>query len=77
MSYLKLKKYWLIFVILILLSTLTWIIMMEVFYNLRWGVSHWESYLPNFGVIGPFIESTLIFVGFFFVKKNDEKYKNI
>lgn len=72
-SYLKLKKYWLLFGMLIVLSTLTWIIKMEVFYNILWGASHWQFYSPNFGVIGPFIGSTLIIVGFFLVKKNDER----
>ncbi|MFX1243066.1 MAG: hypothetical protein ACFFA7_17605 [Promethearchaeota archaeon] len=73
MSYLKLKKYWLLFGVLIALSTLAWIIMMEVFYNITWGNSHWQFYSPNFGVIGPFIGSTLIIIGFFQVKNNDDR----
>ncbi len=61
-SYHNLKKIWLLFAIVIIISTLTWIIKMEVFYN-NWGNSHWQSYTPNFGVIGPFIGSAFIIIG--------------
>lgn len=70
-SYLKLKKYWLLFAILITLSTLAWIIKMEVFYFIQGG-SHWfGDYSPNFGVIGPFIGSGLITVGIILMKKTN------
>jgi hypothetical protein len=71
-SYLKLKKYWLLFGILITLSTLAWIIKMEVFYYDQGG-SHWQMYSPNVGIIAPFIGSGLIIVGFVLVKGEVER----
>lgn len=69
-SFLKLKKYWLIFGIIITLSTLAWIIKMEVFYNI-WGGSHWfGDYSPNVGIITPFVGSGLIILAFFLIKTN-------
>ncbi|MFW9771712.1 MAG: hypothetical protein ACFFBY_08545 [Promethearchaeota archaeon] len=51
---------------LVIVSTLAWIIMMEVFYNL-YGYNHWSftggGYKPFFGVIGPFIGAALIVFG--------------
>ncbi|MFX0023178.1 MAG: hypothetical protein ACFE9S_12700 [Candidatus Hermodarchaeota archaeon] len=77
-SFQKLKKYWILFAVLIALSTLSWIIMMELYYNAS-GYTHWLSYLPNwqyyspsFGVIGPFIGSSLIIIAFFIIKTNNK-----
>ncbi len=63
----KHKKLFLILAIIIALSTLTWIIMMEVFYMI-YGANHWIGigvghYIPHFGVIGPFIGTSLIIIG--------------
>lgn len=69
-SFHKIKWVWLVSAILITFSTLTWIIMMELFYR-EAGGSHWQAYDPNFGVIGPFIGAGLIVLGIFFV--NDLK----
>lgn len=67
-NYNKVKWAQLSLAILITFSTLAWIIMMELFYNSQ-GYSHWQSYDPNFGVIGPFIGSGLIIISFF-LRKN-------
>ncbi|MFW9818930.1 MAG: hypothetical protein ACFFE5_04920 [Candidatus Thorarchaeota archaeon] len=57
---------WLTIASLIVLSTLAWIIMMEIFYNIS-GYNHWVTfgggYIPHFGVIGPFIGSGFIVLG--------------
>ncbi|MFX1573206.1 MAG: hypothetical protein ACFFB0_10690 [Promethearchaeota archaeon] len=66
-DYPKLRWMWLLSAVLIAISTLVWIIMMELFYNAA-GSSHWESYHPNFGVIGPFIAAGLIIAAFFLAK---------
>ena len=54
------------------ISTLSWIIMMELFYN-EYGYNHWVTtgggYTPFFGVIGPLIGAGLVIVGSF-VRKN-------
>jgi hypothetical protein len=68
-SFQKIKWLWFLFAILIALSTIAWIIMMELFYNAQGG-SHWQSYDPNFGVIGPFIGAGLIILGFFLIKEH-------
>ena len=70
-SYQKLKWVWLLLAILIIGSTLIWIIYMEIFYNIS-GASHWQNYRPHFGVIGPFIGAGLIIIGTFLVKKGEE-----
>jgi len=63
----KLRWGWLLVAIIITLSTLGWIIMMEINYNSH-GINHWSiyggNYSPSFGVIGTFIGSVLIIVGF-------------
>lgn len=63
----KLKWVWLSFAIIITLSTLAWIIVMEIFYNIN-GYNHWSvyggDYSPSFGIIGPFIGSAVIIIGF-------------
>jgi len=64
----KLRWKTIILAILVVISTLFWIIMMESFYN-QAGYNHWIStgggYIPFFGVIGPFIGSALIGIGSF------------
>ena len=64
----KLQWKMIILAILVIISTLFWIIMMESFYN-EYGFSHWIAtgggYTPFLGVIGPFIGSTLILLGSF------------
>jgi len=51
---------------LVIASTLSWIIMMELFYNI-YGYNHWNftggGYIPSFGVIGPFIGAVLVGFG--------------
>ena len=66
-DYRNLKKIWLLFAIIIIFSTLTWIIKMEIFY-INWGGSHWQAYTPNFGVIGPFIGSAVIIIGVYLAR---------
>lgn len=67
----KLRWKWLTIAIIISLSTLVWIILMEIFYAFQGG-SHWLNYRPHFGVIGPFIGSSLIMVAFFLIKINNK-----
>ena len=66
-NYQKLKRDWLLLAILIMASSLIWIIMKEVFYSIE-GASHWENYRPCFGIIGPFIGSGFTIAGFFILK---------
>jgi len=65
-SFQKLKWGCLLLAIIITLSTLVWIIVMEILY-ISHGINHWSvyggNYSPSFGVIGPFIGSALIIVG--------------
>ncbi len=60
------KRNAIILATLITLSTLAWIIMMEIFYR-RNGFPHWSigggGYIPHFGVIGQFIGSVFIVMG--------------
>ena len=64
----KLQWKMIILSILVIFSTLFWIIMMESFYN-EAGYNHWIAngggYSPFFGVIGPFIGATFLVVGSF------------
>jgi len=64
----KLQWKMIILAILVVISTLFWIIMMESFYN-EAGYNHWTAtgggYSPFFGVIGPFIGATFLVVGSF------------
>lgn len=64
----KLRWKMTILAVLVIISTLFWIIMMELFYNF-YGYNHWITtgggYTPFFGVIGPFIGAAFILVGFF------------
>ncbi len=62
-----LKKKWLITATLITVFTLTWIIYMEIIYQIQ-GTSHWQSYNPHFGVIGPFIGSAIIIIGVYIAR---------
>lgn len=64
-----LKLTWVILASLIIASTLTWIIYMEIMYFIQ-GSSHWQSYTPHFGVIGPFIGSALIILGAYLIKEH-------
>lgn len=70
-GYQKIKWLWFLCTVLIIISTLAWIIMMELFYNDA-GYSHWESYTPNFGVIGPFIGSAIIIIGVYLARNTGE-----
>ena len=45
-SFQKIRKYWILFSLLIAFSTVSWIIMMELYYNSS-GYTHWLFYLPN------------------------------
>ncbi len=63
----KRKRFLLIPAILIIVSTLVWIIMMEGYY-MYYGSNHWVGlgeghYIPYLGIIGPFIGSVLIVIG--------------
>ena len=73
-SYQNLKWKLLFFAFLIVLSTLGWIIIMEIFY-LNGPQRHWEWYSPHFGVIGPFIGASLIILGAFLTKDISERKK--
>ncbi len=68
----KLQWKTIIFAVLVIVSTLYWIIMMESFYN-EAGYNHWVAtgggYSPFFGVIGPFIGAALILLGSFVRRK--------
>jgi len=68
----ELKWKLLLSAVLIIISTLTWIIMMEVAY-INSPRRHWEWYSPHFGVIGPFIGSGLIIAGVILAKDVGEK----
>ncbi|GAH62512.1 unnamed protein product, partial [marine sediment metagenome] len=64
----KLRWKMVVLALLVIASTLFWIIMMESFYNEQGG-NHWSvtggGYSPFFGVIGPFIGAAFIVVGSF------------
>jgi len=64
----KLRWKAIILAMLVIISTLFWIIMMESFYN-EAGYNHWVAtgggYSPYFGVIGPFIGAALLLIGSF------------
>ena len=64
----KLRWKMIVLASLVIISTLFWIIMMELFYNV-YGYHHWiftgGGYSPYFGVIGPFIGASLIIIGSF------------
>lgn len=68
LNYKKLRWKMIILAGLVIVSTLWWIIMMELFYNSH-GYNHWITtgggYKPFFGVIGPFIGAALIVLGIF------------
>jgi len=57
-----------IIALLVIISTLLWVIMMESFYN-EAGYNHWSAtgggYSPYFGVIGPFIGAIFLGLGSF------------
>ncbi len=64
----KLRWKMIVLSLLVIASTLFWIIMMESFYN-AYGYNHWSAtgggYSPFFGVIGPFVGAAFIVVGSF------------
>jgi len=68
LPYKKLQWKMIILALLVIISTLYWIIMMESFYN-EYGFNHWVAtgggYSPFFGVIGPFIGASFVVVGSF------------
>lgn len=68
LPYKKLQWKAIILALLVIISTLFWIIMMELFYN-EAGYNHWVAtgggYSPYFGVIGPFIGAAFIVLGSF------------
>ncbi len=73
----KLKKHLLISALLIAISTLAWIIMMEVYYMI-YGSNHWVGigaghYIPYIGIIGPFLGSIFI-VSRIFLERNNENH---
>ena len=70
------KKFSLIGVSIIIVSTLAWIIMMEGYY-IYYGANHWVGigvghYIPHFGVVGPFIGSAFILIGVLIEEKTKE-----
>lgn len=73
-SYQNLKWKLLFLAFLIILSTLGWIIIMEIVY-LNSPQRHWELYSPHFGLIGPFIGASLIILGAFLTKDISERKK--
>lgn len=64
----KLRWKIIVLALLVIFSTLFWIIMMELFYN-EYGAHHWSfiggGYSPSFGVIGPFIGAAFMILGLF------------
>ncbi|MFX0073810.1 MAG: hypothetical protein ACFE96_00095 [Candidatus Hermodarchaeota archaeon] len=72
LSFRKLQWKAIVLTLLVIVSTITWIVMMELFYN-RFGANHWTftggGYSPYFGVIGPFIGAVLIILGSFVRRK--------
>jgi hypothetical protein len=77
MSFKKFRNLLLTFTFLIFLSTLAWIVMMEVYYMI-YGANHWIGigvghYIPHFGIIGPVVGSGLTILGIILEMKN---YKN-
>jgi hypothetical protein len=71
----KFKKYSINGVLLIIISTFSWIIIMEEYYIYH-GANHWLGiglghYIPHFGVIGPFIGSALIVAGVLLEEKTE------
>jgi hypothetical protein len=71
----KLRWKWLLLAIIIAVSTIIWIGYMEIHYNI-YGVSHWESYRPHFGVIGPFIGVGFVILGTFFAKDMGDRLES-
>ncbi len=66
---LRMKKQTLGPIIILILSIITWIVMMEVAELFIYDVSMWNRYIPSFGVIGMFLGAGLIICGFFVIKK--------
>ena len=64
----KLRWKMIVLALLVIVSTLFWIIMMESFYNI-YGYNHWIAtgggYIPFFGVVGPFIGAVFLILGSF------------
>jgi hypothetical protein len=56
--------------ILIIITTATWMIMMEIAELQLYDLSMWGRYLPNFGLIGMFLGAGLIISGFLLLKKS-------
>jgi hypothetical protein len=62
-------KYLLIPPILMILSVIIWMIMMEIAELVIYDFSMWNRYIPNFGLIGMYLGSLIIIIGFTLVKK--------
>jgi len=59
--------------VIIIISTITWMIMMEIAELQIYGLSMWDRYTPNFGLIGMYIGATVIIVGFILIKKYSQE----
>ena len=56
-------------VILIIISTIIWMLSMEIAELSIYDLSMWDRYIPNFGVIGMFLGAGFIITGFIVIKK--------
>ncbi|MFX1480827.1 MAG: hypothetical protein ACFFCI_22290 [Promethearchaeota archaeon] len=56
--------------ILIIISMISWMIVMEIAEFEIYNLSMWNRYIPIFGVVGPFIGAGLIIIGYFINKKS-------
>ncbi len=64
-----LKKYSLIPALIIIISVITWMILMELAESVIYNLSMWNRYIPNFGVIRMFLGASLIICGFVLIRK--------
>lgn len=54
--------------IVVIISTIIWMLMMEVSEQLIYGISLWGRYIPCFGLIGIFLGAVLIIIGTILIK---------
>lgn len=54
----------------VIISTIVWIIFMEIGWLLYHDQSFWDAYSPSFGLVGIFLGAILTITGYFILKKN-------